>query len=182
MFGCFGCEGAKEFPTIEQEFFAFVIQRGEFGDAGEDFTEDFGAWMRAGEFKRLFMKHLADCFLDAGLLREVAVAFHVGRQDQQLWLWQAKPDGRHEDKHEEPAGEPGKLEYGVKLNMERLATVLKKLLNPVVQAGATKRSKRSTIDSLVGERAKHFDLPNKVIGKNEGCCAGHIRLHGEPRT
>jgi hypothetical protein len=54
-----------------------VVQRGEFGDAGEDFTEDFGAWMGAGEFKRLFMKHLADCFLDAGLLREVAVAFHV---------------------------------------------------------------------------------------------------------
>jgi hypothetical protein len=77
MFGCVVCKGAKEFLTIEQEFFAFVVERGEFDDAGEDFTEHFGAWMGAGEFKGFFMEHLADGLLDAWLPGEVAVAFNI---------------------------------------------------------------------------------------------------------
>jgi len=68
VFGWVAGKGTTEFLTIELEFFAFVFQRGEFGDAGEDCTEDFGAWMRASEFKSLFMEHLADGVLDARLL------------------------------------------------------------------------------------------------------------------
>src|SRR5690242_17828631 len=54
-----------------------MVERGEFSDAGENLTEDFGAWMGAGEFERFFMEHLADRVLDAWLLGEIAEVVHI---------------------------------------------------------------------------------------------------------
>jgi len=52
-----GGKGAEEFLTIQEKLFALVIERGEFGDAGEDLAEDLGAGMGASEFEGLFMEH-----------------------------------------------------------------------------------------------------------------------------
>lgn len=67
----------KEFFALEEEFLAFVVELGDFLNAGERDFQDIGAWMLPGEFKGFLMEKVADDGLDARGLVQIALVFEV---------------------------------------------------------------------------------------------------------
>jgi len=69
---------AEKAFAFELEFLAFVVELGEFLDAGEDILEDDGPGMGAGKFEGFFVEEMVDHSLDAGGLVEVGFFLEVG--------------------------------------------------------------------------------------------------------
>ena len=63
--------------VFEDKLPMFVVEGGEFLDAGEDAVECIGAGIGPSKFEGVIVKLLIDCFPDAGGLGEISAFFDI---------------------------------------------------------------------------------------------------------